>query len=241
MKKTTVVIAIALILSALYLGSAFLGYETLALKLRSAILPFVIYLYISKVKFKSRFFLAFLIVFGASELMGLWIDKIPNNYMFFIGNSLYIIGYLFLITEIISIMSKTITFKELLKKYPIYILVLLVTGGFLLQRLTSITKPESSHAEFLVSTIFSVTILVLLALSFINYIHNDTKKSLFIFIASLCLVFSEVIQISYFYLFTEQKTVLSIIYSILLFIAFYFYIRQAFIEFSVSRSLKPSN
>jgi hypothetical protein len=68
---------------------------------------------------------------------------------------------------------------------------------------------------------YNVVMLVLLTLSLIAYFYNDNIKSLSIFLGSLCIVFSEVIQIAYYYI-TDQDF-LNFISTILFVLAFCFY------------------
>lgn len=236
--KTAILLLLTVILVFLYLYYLFVGDEVLATKFRSVALPFATLHYILNSKHKSTYFTCFLVSFSLSEIMGLWIDSMNGDYLFFIGNSLYIIAYWFLVLEIWSMISKSINFKQLLKKYTLHIIVLLVSSVYLLTKLFNIVQPGSTNKELVVSTFYFITILSVLAVSFLNYIESDTKKALLIFWASLCLVFSEVIQISYFYLFVEYKAILHISYSILLILAFGLFIYQAFIPSIINKPIK---
>ena len=70
----------------------------------------------------------------------------------------------------------------------------------------------------------------------VNLICNDTRKSLILFLASMCIVFSEIVQIAYYYL--SETSGLSNIYSLLLVAAFYLFYRQGFLQKEANQSLK---
>ena len=67
--------------------------------------------------------------------------------------------------------------------------------------------------------------MLLLTVTLVNYISKDAKKAMNLLLGSLCIVFSEVIQVAYFYV--SDINILGVVYSILLIIAFFFFYLQS--------------
>jgi len=234
-KFSYVLLALVALLSVFYIGNETMGDTYISLKIKAFIIPLLTFWYLIRVKDKRSFFLLFLITFSISELLEYDFFGLNGDQVFFLGNILYILGYLSLIFEICIQISKKISFIDLLKKYTLYVLVLLIVGGFLLKKLNDITRPDTEYIEFVMIFIFSISVLVLMSISFLNYIHDFTKKSLFLFIASVCIAFSEVIQIVSFYLFIDHKLVTNFLYALLYILALFFYMRQTLFHSSIDK------
>ena len=81
-----------------------------------------------------------------------------------------------------------------------HLIVLLVLNVYVIYVLLKIETPHLVSYENVVEFIYNVITLLLLSVSLLNYFYKDNKKSLILFFGSLCIVFSEVIQIAYFYI-----------------------------------------
>ena len=79
---------------------------------------------------------------------------------------------------------------------------------------------------YIIELLYNLTVMILVSLALINYMQNDTKKSMNLLIGTICILFSEVIQIAYYYLSSLDKT-LNIAYSVFLVLAFVFFFIQS--------------
>lgn len=77
---------------------------------------------------------------------------------------------------------------------------------------------EVNTIIFYVEVMYNVLILLMLSTSLMYYLHNLNKQSLLLFLACVCIVFSEMIQVAY--VFITAEIFLKIIYSILMAIGF---------------------
>jgi hypothetical protein len=66
---------------------------------------------------------------------------------------------------------------------------------------------------------------MVLMVALLNFIYKDNKKALYLFIGSLCLVFSEFMDIAYIYI--VQKSLLNILGTTFGVVAFYFFYQQS--------------
>ena len=78
--------------------------------------------------------------------------------------------------------------------------------------------------EYFVEIIYNISMLLLLSASLLNYFYKDNKKSLFMFLGSLSIVFSEVIGVAYMYV--AEQNLLNFISTTLTILAFYFFCKQ---------------
>lgn len=226
-----------ILLTIVFIACQLLQHNDLSNSARSLILPLATALYFIKVKNGNFYFKAFLLIFSASELMGLFMDTIPNVYMFYIGNSLYIIGYIFLILEVLKYIKESPDYRTFFAKYAIHMAVLIMFAVYLVILLADIMKPHLNRTEYAVSMLYSSIIMTLLTVSLLNFICNDTKRSLILFLGSMAIVFSEIVQIAYFYISDSKSYGLGVIYSLLLVVAFYLFYRQGFLEKEANKSL----
>src|SRR5690606_27794650 len=111
-----------LLLFILSVSFQFSDESVIAIALKSVILPLVTFFYFITVKKKSLFFTLFLVLFSVSELMVFITPYVSYIVDYFLGNSLYILAYSFLIIEI----SKSISLYHVLRHYKIHLLVLTI-------------------------------------------------------------------------------------------------------------------
>jgi hypothetical protein len=166
--------------------------------------------------------------------MILFSSYFPGESEYYTGNLLYIASYLCLIGQIL----KSINLKYLFHNFRIHLIVLLALNVYVVYVLLKIQDPYIMGPEFLVEFIYNVVTLFLLSIALLNYFCKDDRKSLLLFLGSLCIVFSEVIQIAYFYI--SSKNLLNVTYSILLILAFYFFYYQSTLENEEQKKLQPN-
>ena len=74
--------------------------------------------------------------------------------------------------------------------------------------------------EFLFEGLYNFCILLVLSFSLLYYLYHDSRRGFLLFLASACIVFSEMVQVAY--IFIAADYVLNVIYSLLLIVGFYF-------------------
>ncbi|TYB79657.1 hypothetical protein [Bizionia myxarmorum] len=229
MKQTNIVLFFIIALCVAFTFFQISGKEYLSNMSKALIAPLFTVLYFINVQERSRYFMLFLLVFSFSEL-SVFVEysavfgKLKRNLVYVIGNSLYIVAYCFLIAEVF----KTINVRNVLKNYFIHIIVLMVLSIYISYVLLTIVNPRFTYTEeslIIIELVYNIVMLLLLMVSIISYFYNDNKKTLFLFLGSICIVFSEVIQIAYFYV-TDQD-VLNIVQTLLFVMAFTFFYFQS--------------
>ena len=195
---------------------------------RALIIPTIALLYFFSIEKKSIYFSGFLVLYSLSELLSLIYPLIPIQVDYYLGNTLYITAYILLIYEILKSMS----FGYVLRNYSIHLIVLTALSAYIVSVLLKITSPYVEGLEFVVEFIYNLITLILLSVALINFLFRDTKKSLMMFFGALCIVFSEMIQIAYFYIDTNMvmTEVLNLTYSVLLIASFCFFYAQSKLE-----------
>ena len=229
MYKSKVLISLVLILYVLFVFFEFSGKYDLSYYLDSLIIPIITLIYLLLAKRKNRYFLLFLVFFTIGDLFFLIIDFLPleeSSMLFtlnyYIGNSMYIIAYLFLFIKIV----KSVCLFHIIKNYKIHLLVLTVLNTYLLYVLQVIVKPNVTLSTgYYFELIYNIVNLLLLTVALLNYFYRDNQKALYLFLGVLCLVFSEVIDIAFIYI--AQRTVLSVLATSLSVVAFLFLFEQS--------------
>jgi len=233
MQKTKTLLGLIIILAISFIGFEVFNQEEIAIVLRSLILPLLTVLYYTVHKEKHSFFFYFLLAYSISEFMGVFSFlaydySIINYIIFYGGNTLYIIAYIFLIFEIL----KSMDLKGIIGRFPVHIVILLAMDIYSVIFVSDIALKSGELAgriDFIIEIIYNIVIMVLLTVTLINYISRDSKKAMNLLVGALCIVFSEVIQVAYFYV--SEINLLSVIYSILLVIAFGFFYLQSSMKY----------
>lgn len=227
MQLRKILITTLIILSVSFLGLQILQFETQASALRALLLIGLTAFYYLTIKDKKRFFYLFLLAFTLAEILNftsIFVSfKLDNgmDYSYYLTNALYILSYLFLITKVLGDMN----LKEILRKFPIHIIVLLVLDIFCVITVTDTTKGLLSNEEYTLEFLYNTVIMLLLTVTLINYIYREDKKSMNLLIGSIFIVFSEVIQLAYFYI--SAINILNVICSFFLVLAFIFFYLQS--------------
>jgi cbb3-type cytochrome oxidase subunit 3 len=227
MQVRKILITILIILSVSFLGLQVLQFETQASALRALLLIVLTVFYYLTIKDKKRFFYLFLVSFTIAEILNftsMFVSFVSENgadYSYYLTNALYILSYIFLIIKVLGDMN----LKEIIRKFPIHIIVLLVLDVFCVITVTETTKGLLSNAEYALEFSYNTIIMLLLTITLINYIYREDKKSMNLLIGSIFIVFSEVIQLAYFYI--SAINILNVICSFFLVMAFIFFYLQS--------------
>ncbi|PKQ44861.1 hypothetical protein [Confluentibacter flavum] len=222
MNKSIILVGTIVLIYTLFVIFQFGGNELIAYNLRSLIFPFVALTYFISIREKSIFFNLFLIFYSLSELLAIISDKLSPGVDYLLGNSLYILAYLMLFIKI----CKSISLMHVLKNFKIHLVVLTALNIYIVYVMQIIIDPlVELNYEYFVELIYNIVMLLLLSSSLINYFYRDNKKSLYLFVGSLCIVFSEVISVAYLYV--AKQDLLNFIAVSLALIAFYFFYQQS--------------
>lgn len=200
----------------------------------SLLVPIITLIYIFQIKNKNTYFFLFLILYSLSDILGLATyfflyeklsyeeNLMDYEYDYFIGSALYILAYMFLIVKVL----RTISVKYVLRNFKIHLLVLTILNIYLIYVLQFIVKSNLDFEnQYYIEFTYNVVMFLLLSASLINYFYRDNKKTLYVFLGSLLIVFSEVLDLAYIYI--DQKNLLSVLSTTLVLAAFYFYCQQA--------------
>jgi len=196
------------------------------------ILVLLTVLYCKWTEKKTIYFFWFLVIFALAQLLSYWayyrseleIDQI--DYIYYIANMLYIISYLFLIIKILS----QLDFKTVFLELPIPIFILIVLDIFCVSIVSGTTENVLSIYEYSLEFAYNAVIMVLLSVALINYMYRNDNKSMLFLLGSICIVFSEIIQLAYYYILPDHN--LSFIYSFFYVVAFLFLYLQSQLDFT---------
>lgn len=214
-------------MSFLFLGFQVLNLEFEAAGTRALLAISLTVLYCLMVKPKRLFFFLFLVFFSFAEITSFssWfvvIDYKTNPDYFYYGtNALYIIAYVFLIIRVLSDMN----IKEVFSKFWIHILILVVLDTFCVIIVTDTAEKFLSNQQYALEFVYNTVIMILLTVAMINYISRHSLKSMNLLLGAIFIFFSEVIQMTYFYI--SGIHILNVVCSLFLLLAFLFLFLQA--------------
>ncbi|WP_242134862.1 hypothetical protein [Aestuariivivens marinum] len=211
------------------------GRDSLAYSVSSLLSPAIALLYFTLVKKKTISVSLFLIFFSVSDLMVLFDDHIPYKINYFVGNSLYVLAYTSLLFKFLT--KSYVEYS--LKNFKIHIIILTVLNVYILYVLQdSIARDRvPTPSEYIMELTYNIVMLILLSLSLLNYFYRDDKKSLLLFIGSLCIVFGEVLGIAYLYMANmANEGVFNFLSTTLYLIAFCFFYWQSKLTFDMSNT-----
>ncbi|WP_290697488.1 hypothetical protein [Lacinutrix sp.] len=215
--KLQLVTGLLIALTTLFLVGVLFNLETLTNLSRTFILPFFVYLYFIESETKSKHFAIFLISCALADCIK-FVSYLEAIDLSNLSSSVYIIGYLNLLVYI----ARSVNYKKLLFKFKFPIIVLTIFNGYLIFMLNQMIIADSTIEvytfNFLIECVYNICILLVLSFSLLNYLYHDSKKGLILFLASVCIVFSEMVQVAY--LFVSSEYILNVAYSILLIVGF---------------------
>lgn len=220
-------IGLLIIISVVLLGLQYEEMDVYAAAAKSILCLLLIVLYFVRVKDRSSWFLAFLIFFMVGEIMNFigWLnlprDISKTDYMYYIVNSLYIVSYILLIGHIFN----SLNFREIIRKQPFPLLVLIILDVFSVIVVTNIAISRLTPAAYYLELLYNIIIMTLLSIAVVNYIHKSDKKAITILVGAVFIFFSEVLQIAYFYI--TKITLLNVICSLFLIFGFTLFYLQS--------------
>lgn len=223
MNKVMVLKGMLILLALAFIVVQIMGLELHGAGLKALTLLGLTGLYLLAVKEKSVYFIIFIILFTAGAILDFiaWMDttnKIAaNNFYYYTVNSFYILAYLSLIFKVVF----RINFKKLVLKLPFHVIILLVLDVFSVIVITETTEKLLNPTQYLLEFVYNFVVMVLLSIALLNYIYRDDIKSMNLLLGSILIVFSEVIQMAYFYI--ENNNTLNVMCSVLLVAAFLFF------------------
>ena len=206
-------------LAALFVISVLLGYTLVSSISKALVFPVFLYLYLTEPGIKSKSFIGFLLVFSLSGIYAVVMAMCSILYSY-LTSMPYIIAYICLLVYMI----KAFSFRQLVKRFKYYLLVLLVFNAYVIFTLNQMILEDESlkinTLEFFVEGVYNLCVLLVLSFSLLNYLYHDTRTGFLLFLASVCIVFSEMVQVAY--IFISADYILNVTYSLLLIIGFYF-------------------
>lgn len=179
-----------------------------------------------KNKSKAHVITLSLVFFLFAEILSASISAEYLGAIYHSVNGLYIIAYSCLIYFLFTRLDISLVWQKL--KY--FILVLSAFLAFFMFYLNDIMLDERGMVlwsfSFFIETLYNFIILLLLVLSFINFLYYDSKKGLLLFLACILLVFSEMIQLTYIYIINNEFLfILMSVFRVLGLFAMYYYVQ----------------
>jgi len=230
MQNTKLLLGVIIVLTIMFLGFQIFGLQDIGNLIRPFLLPLLTVLYCMTNKCKKSYFFYFLLLYAISEFLGIFSPLAENsllidNILFYGGNLLYITAYCCLSIGILKAMN----LRKIFNRFPFHIVILLALDIYSIVLVTD-TAYQSDFLygiiDYLLELLYNTSVMLLLTVTLINYISRDSKKAMNLLLGAICIVFSEVIQVAYFYV--SDINILSIVYSILLVFAFcFFYIQSS--------------
>lgn len=221
-----------LLLGGIFIVFQGMTFETEGAAISTIILILLILQYLVWTKRKNHYFTWFLILFTLGNIVGMvgtyFPDLHPNigDIVYYGANILFILAYLSLTLKVVSQLALKTVFTKL--SIPIFILLLL--DIFCVSLVTATAVSSINFYDYALEYSYNAIVMILLSIALINYMYRNDTKSMMLLIGSMCIVFSEIIQLAYFYVIKEKT--LGFVYSFLLVVAFIFFYIQSQQEFT---------
>lgn len=229
-----IIAAITIFLSVITLDVFELEFLSSALEL--SLVPVVTILYLLLGKNKSICLSIFFIFYSIADIINILDFNAVSNWSYFVCNTLYIIAYFFLMLYI----TKSLNFKLVFKRYLFDFVVLLLLDTYMIYVLVNLVKPLDFESDYvgviqLVEFVYSLNLIIVLSLSFLNYVQNVTKKHLFLFVACVLIVFSELVLIGYYYI--VEDILISYVSTVLFVCGIFILLFHTLIEAQIKKGL----
>ena len=214
------------------LGGVYILLQGFAKEVEAAVLSAILFLlltwfYSNKSAYRSKLFSSFLVVFTIAQVLSAiaWLTpKVLENeidYLYYITNIIFIISYLLLIIKTIVQLNLKTVFSEL----TIPIIVLVVLDVFCVSLISGTTEGEFSYGQYILEYTYNAVVMALLSFALIDYMYRNNSKSMLFLLGTIFMAFSEIIQLAYFYILSNDT--LSFVYSSFLVMAFVFLYLQS--------------
>ena len=204
----------------LFLVLQLFGYEIQASGVRAVLLVLLMILYRISVYKKQLFFYLFLSFFCLGDIVT-FINWLVSKFdvgllgqIYLIGNCCYILAY----TMLIVYVFKKLQFKKVFPRFLFHVLVLIVLDVLFVINITETATGALETYEYWVEFIYNSLLMILLSLTLLNVAQNENKRSMSLLIGAICIVFSEVIQMAYFYV--SDNNILNILSALFIMTAF---------------------
>ena len=225
MKTKLFLVAILTALSIVFLWFVYIDKAFYSSGIRAAVMVMFVVFYLNQVKLKNKYFFLFLILFASAQTLDFlryFFTVESDIYFYYTGNGLNILAYSFLILKVL----KSMNIKDVIIKLPAHFVILVILDIFCVTIVTETARTELSIYQYSLEFLYNAVIMTLLTFAVINYIYKVDKKAMNLLIASIFIVFSEMIQLAYFYV-SEDNRLLNIFCSLFLILAFLFLFLQA--------------
>ncbi len=195
------------------------------------VFPLFAYLYYGQAKQNNHFFGFFLIGFSIVEILKTVTYGYSQFLSYYVANYLAIASY----ASLLIFLIKDFNIKLLFKAFKLPLIVLAIFNTYIIYVLNQMIMQDEAiviySMDFAIEVAYNVLILLVLSLSLVHYLYHETKQGLLLFLASVCIVFSEMVQVAYLFISSEQ--LLQIAYTSLIGVGFYFlymYIKLKYID-----------
>ncbi|MEZ4802887.1 MAG: hypothetical protein R2797_08935 [Gelidibacter sp.] len=216
-----------LVICMLFLGFQVFNLEFQAAGSRVILVLLLTVLYYIRVRPKRLLFFLFLLFFSLAEIVNFasWFIKLDydttTDYFYYGANILYIVSYVLLTLRVIIDMN----IQQVLSKFWIHIIILTVLDVFCVIIVSGTAEKMLSEHQYSLEVVYNSVIMILLTVAMINYISKNSHKSMNLLLGAIFIFFSEVIQMTYFYI--SDINILNVICSLFLVLAFLFLYLQA--------------
>ncbi|CDF80088.1 conserved hypothetical membrane protein [Formosa agariphila KMM 3901] len=236
MHKSKIILWFILLLSVIYVFLELLDLPVYSEYVKALIVPALCVSFFTGYIMRLPYFMIFLALFSLADLLTFFRNVLPDYYEYYLGNVLYLSAYIVLLYGIL----KRLNFVEIWSDFKLTISVLVVLNLYVIRVMYSIVGGELSQVEILdyfdlpsiiFEVVYNTVILLLLMVAFINFLYRDNRRSLYLFLGSLCIVFSEVVQYAFFYVDNDISLGLgNFVLLVSGFMFFYFYAVQSVTE-----------
>lgn len=163
---------------------------------QALIFPLLLYCYLEKFDAVSKCFIGFLLGFAMSGIDGvmevLFEEEVFNPY---VADSFFLFAYFCLLVFFL----KKLDLLDLIRRFWTYMIILLVFDVYIVFNFNLMMSECEWFLEDSLGLMFEYTynvfIILVLSFSLLNYLYNDTKRGLFLFLAVASIAFSEMIQV----------------------------------------------
>ncbi len=213
------VLTLFLIIVIGFVYGSLMSYAKLVTYLRVLIFPLLLVAFFIVGNRKDKLYFAlFLIFYALAECAFFTLEKYPF-FAYYAGTPFYCLAYL----SLLVFLFKKMNFKPVIKRFRIHLIILLSFGAYLFISIYSMLWPETrgfNLVYWMYDILYNTLFILVLITSFVYYLYRDTKKSLLLFLACMFIVFSELVQVAYYYI--EKLEVLNKMYSIFLVMGYFF-------------------
>ncbi len=224
---------VLLLLGVIFVILQGLAFEVEGAAVSAAMLVLLTVLYCKWTENKTKYFFWFIVTFTFANVLSyasyyvIEMREGETDYFYYGTNLLYILAYVFLIIGIL----RGLELKKVFSELSIPILILIILDIFCVYIVSGTTENILEVYEYALEFLYNAVVMMLLSVSLINYMYRNDNKSMLFLLGSICIVFSEIIQLAYYYILLDDST-LGFTYSFFLVIAFLFFYLQSQVEFT---------